>query len=154
MTTRGQRRDSWDEDTCAVCPAQVLGVGEFDVFDRPGPQYRYHPDLGFRVDQATLTPVCVHPFRVGLPLGRYASDHQPVPEFPEQPPAPAPVHLELPEDLDDLEAWFIATLRMVPADRMASALQRAEATAAKRFPARDVVAAMRRVLSVELARHQ
>jgi len=59
--------------------------------------------------------------------------------------------LELPEDWDDLEAWFIATLRVVPVDGMASALRAAEATAAERFPARDVVSAMRRVLSVELA---
>jgi hypothetical protein len=151
MTTRGERRDCWDETTCAVCPAQVLGLGEFDVSDRPGPQYRYNPQLGFRVDHSTLTPVCVHPFRVGLPVGRYASDHEPVPDFPAQPPAPAPVHLELPEDLDDLEAWFIATLRVVPVDAMASALRQAEATASGRFPARDVVSAMRRVLSVELA---
>jgi hypothetical protein len=154
MSTRGERRECWDDDTCAVCPAQVLGLGEFDVFDRPGQQYRYHPDLGFRVDQTTLTPVCVHPFRVGLPVGRYASGREPVPAFPAQPPAPALVHLELPDDMDDLEAWFIATLRVVDGDRMASALRRAEATAAERFPARAVVSAMRRVLSVELARQQ
>ncbi len=152
MSDRGQRRDSWDEDTCAVCPAQVLGLGEFDVSDRPGPESRYDPAVGYRVNSATLSPVCVHPFRVGLPVGRYASNHEPVPAFPEQPPVPAPVHLELPGDLDDLEAWFIATLRVVDPDRMASALHKAEATAAGRFPARDVVAAMRRVLSVELAR--
>jgi len=154
MSTRGERRECWDDDTCAVCPAQVLGLGEFDVSDRPGPNMRYNPDLGFRVASPSLVPVCVHPFRVGLPVGRYASAHQPVPAFPAQPPAPAPVHLELPADLDDLEAWFIATLRVVDADRMAPALRRAEATAAERFPARDVVSAMRRMLSVELARQQ
>ena len=47
--------------------------------------------------------------------------------------------------------WFIATLRVVPVGAMAPALRQAEATASGRFPARDVVAAMRRVLSVELA---
>jgi hypothetical protein len=154
MTTRGERRECWEDDTCAVCPAQVLGLGEFDVSDRPGPNMRYNPDFGFRVASPSLVPVCVHPFRVGLPVGRYASAHEPVPVFPAQPPAPAPVHLELPEDVDDLEAWFIATLRVVDADRMVRALRTAEATAAERFPARAVVAAMRRVLSVELARQQ
>jgi hypothetical protein len=58
----------------------------------------------------------------------------------------------LPADPADLEAWFIATLRVVPVDAMASALADAEATASGRFPPREVVAAMRRVLSVELAR--
>jgi len=149
---RGQRRASWDDDTCAVCPAQVLGLGEFDVSDRPGPDSRYDPAVGHRVNSHTLSAVCVHPYRVGLPVGRYASDGEPVPEFPAQPPAPAPVHLELPNDATDLEAWFIATLRVVHPDAMASALWTAEAIASQRFPARDVVAAMRRVLSVELAR--
>jgi hypothetical protein len=129
-----RRCSGWASSTYPTGPARTCGTTR-----------------SFRVDQATLTPVCVHPFRVGLPVGRYASDHAPVPEFPAQPPAPAPVHLELPDDRDDLEAWFIATLRMVPIEATAPALRRAEATAAQRFPARDVVAAMRRVLSVELA---
>jgi hypothetical protein len=152
MTFRGERRDGWADDTCVVCPAQVLGLGEFDVSDRPGPDSRYDPQAGYRVNTITGAAVCVHPYRVGLPVGAYASAGQPVPEFPAQPPAPAPVHLELPEDLADLEAWFIATLRVVHVDAMAPALRRAEATASRRFAARDVVAAMRRVLSVELAR--
>jgi hypothetical protein len=152
MTFRGQRRDGWADDTCVVCPAQALGLGEFDVSDRPGPDSRYDPQVGYRVNAVTGAAVCVHPYRVGLPVGRYASAADPIPEFPVEPPAPAPVHLELPEDLADLEAWFIATLRVVHVDAMAPALRRAEAIAARRFPARDVVAAMRRVLSVELAR--
>ena len=142
----------WADATCAVCPAQLLGPGGFDVADRPDRDRRYDPAVGYRVNAATLAPVCVHPFRVGLPVGRYASGGEPVPAFPAQPPAPAPIHLELPDDLADLEAWFIATLRVVHPDAVASALRRAEATAAERFPARDVVTAMRRVLSVELTR--
>lgn len=137
-----------------MCPAQVLGLGQFDVSDRPGPQSQYNPELGYRVDVSTLTPVCVHPFRVGLPVGRYASDNAPVPDFPQQAPTPSPVQLELPADAADLEAWFVATLRVVHPDAMASALWRAEAIASQRFPARDVVTAMRRVLSVELTRQR
>jgi hypothetical protein len=152
MTYRGQRRDGWGDDTCAVCPAQVFGLGEFDVSERPGSESRYDPVAGYRLDSVTSAPVCVHPFRVGLPAGRYASTHQPLPEFPAQPPAPAPAHLALPEDVADLEAWFIATLRVVTPERVGSALREAEATAAGRFAAGDVVAALRRVWSVELAR--
>ncbi|NJC66043.1 hypothetical protein HC028_16250 [Planosporangium flavigriseum] len=142
--------DCWQESTCVVCPAQVLGLGEFDVSDRPGPDSRYEPEIGYRVNVHTLTPVCVHPYRVGLPVGPYASAGKPVPPITQQPPAPSSAHLELPEDATDLEGWLIATLRTADADAMASALRRAEAIAARRFPARDVVAAMRRVLSVEL----
>lgn len=93
-----------------------------------------------------------HPYRVGLPVGRYASAGEPMPARPVEPPTPTSAHLELPDELSDLEAWFIAMLRVVPADAMASALGRAETIATQRFPARDVVKAMRRVLSVELAR--
>src|SRR5690349_20240014 len=124
---RGQRPRCWNEDTCEVCPAQVLGAGEFDVADRPGRRSRYEPTLGYRVSITTAAPVCVHPFRVGLPAGPYASANVPVPDPPAQPPAPASAHLELPDELVDLEAWFVAMLRVVPTEAMASALARAEA---------------------------
>jgi hypothetical protein len=150
---RGDRLSGWCEEAlCAICPAHLLGVGEFDVSDRPGGESRYDPQAGFRVNLHTLSATCVHPFRVGLPAARYASDAAPLPEVTPPTPAPEPIHLELPADVADLEGWFVATLRACDNDAMASTLGRAEATAAARFPARDVVAALRRVLSVELAR--
>jgi hypothetical protein len=148
----GRRLPQWDDATCSVCPAQLLGLGRFDVVDRPGPDNRYDPAEGWRVNAHSGKPTCVHPFRVGLPAGLYASHGVPVAEIPQQPPKPTPVQLELPADVTDLEAWLIAHLRVVEPDRMASALRRAEATAAERFSAKDIVAAMRRVLSTELAR--
>lgn len=68
-----RRLERWAEDTCVVCPAQRLGLGEFDfdVVDRPSSS-RYDPRIGHRVD-TTGAPVCVHPYRVGLPPGAYAS---------------------------------------------------------------------------------
>ena len=68
-----RRLDQWSDDTCVVCPAQVWGLGEFDVSDRPGPTSRYDRDLDYRVDVTTGVPVCVHPYRVGLPPGAYCS---------------------------------------------------------------------------------
>ena len=62
----------WCASTCVVCPAQEMGPGRFDVRDRPSREYAYDPAVGWRVD-ATGTAVCVHPYRVGLPPGRYAS---------------------------------------------------------------------------------
>ncbi|MFI7546036.1 hypothetical protein [Actinoplanes sp. NPDC049599] len=138
--------------TCIACPAQVLRLGEFDVIDRPGAGSRYDPELGYRVETATDTAVCVHPYRVGLPVGTYCSTGMPVPAATQDPLAPTREALELPQDVVDLEAWIIAVLRAAGPGRITQALGAAEALAAERFGERDVVTAMRRVLTVELAR--
>ncbi|GAA2365326.1 hypothetical protein Cme02nite_31680 [Catellatospora methionotrophica] len=72
----------------------------------------------------------------------------PPPETPT--PTPDAAALVLPDDPTLLEAWLVAVLRCSSPERMASTLFRAEATASERFPARDVVTAMRRVMSREL----
>ncbi|MDG4795104.1 hypothetical protein [Micromonospora sp. WMMD1082] len=140
----------WEDETCAVCPAQALGPGRFDVVDRPGPQYAYRPAAGWRVGPDGR-PVCVHPFRVGLPPGRYASAGERLPEVAGQRPAPSAAALELPAELDDLEGWLVATLRVAPEEGLFAAVARAERLAGERFAPGAVVAALRRVLSVELA---
>lgn len=144
-----ERLDAWRrESVCEVCPAQELGLGAFDVVDRPA-QGRYDPAAGYRIDAVSGAAVCVHPYRVGLAPGRYASGGEPV-QIPAAMPVPTAAHLELPEDPADLEAWLVATLRVAPASAMAAALEQAEAVAGRRFPSAVVVAALRRVLSVEL----
>ncbi|MET0492937.1 MAG: hypothetical protein ABW000_07365 [Actinoplanes sp.] len=140
------------DNTCIVCPAQVLKLGQFDVTDRPGAGSRYDPDLGYRVDTATDTAVCVHPYRVGIPAGTYCSTGMPVPAATTEPPAPTSEALELPTDVTDLEAWVIAVLRAAGPDRVHQALDAAETVASKEFGSRAVVQAMRRVFSVELQR--
>jgi hypothetical protein len=146
--------EQWRDDTCVVCPAQVLRLGEFDVCDRPGPTSRYDRDLDYRVDTTTGAPVCVHPYRVGLPPGAYCSAGEPVPAIPSEPPAPTRDALQLPDDVTNLEAWIIAVLRAAGPSRIHQALNAAETLAGERFPAADVVSAMRRVLTVELARQR
>lgn len=138
--------------TCVVCPAQVLRLGQFDVTDRPGVGSRYDPELGYRVDAATDTAMCVHPYRVGLPVGSYCSTGMPVPAATQDPLAPTREALELPQDVDNLEAWIIAVLRAAGPGRLTQALDAAETLAGERFDERDVVTAMRRVLTVELVR--
>jgi hypothetical protein len=133
----------WRVEPCSVCPAQTLPAGEFDVSDRPGPASRYDPTAGHRVNTTTGQPQCVHPDRVRLPAGGYASNDE---------PACAPARPQPPDDVADLEAWFTAVLRAAPRESVASALADAEATANLRFPARDVLTAMRRALSLELTR--
>ncbi|MHA4948678.1 hypothetical protein ACX27O_15265 [Micromonospora sp. SD19] len=139
----------WCEQTCVVCPAQQLGPGQFDVIDRPGPEFAYRPELGWRAT-ADGVAVCVHPFRVGLPAGRYASDGE---LLPDQAPRPAPTAaaLELPADVVDLDGWLVAVLRQAPAEGIFATVACAERLAAERFGAKEAVTALRRVLSVELA---
>lgn len=163
-----QPRPEWADDCCAVCPAQLLGPGEFDVVARPGHGLNYDPEAGYRVNAATGQAVCVHPFRVGLPPGEYASSGIPVtdPEAAPAPPGappgrrmrslpayvPSPDQLILPDSVDDLEGWLIAWVRSTAADAtMASALSQAEAIALERFSGGEVVDALRRVLATELS---
>jgi hypothetical protein len=128
-----------------------LGPGAFDVRDRPGRDYAYDPAAGWRVDPAGVA-VCVHPYRVGLPSSRYASAGEPLPDPGAPPPVPTAEALELPEQLTDLEAWLVATLRTAEPERIFGAVARAEREAGQRFAPGEVVAALRRVLSTELAR--
>lgn len=136
------------ESVCEVCPAQTMGLGAFDVTDRPSAG-RYDAALGYRVEPSTGVAVCVHPYRVGLPAGRYASRGDAI-EVPATAPVPGAEDLVLPIDPVDLEAWLVATLRTAPPAGMASALEQAETIASRRFPTKLIVAALRRVLSVEL----
>lgn len=136
--------------TCEVCPAQLLRFGAFDVVDRPGVENRYDSDHGWRANVVTGAPTCVHPYRVGLPPALYVSAGVPLPPITTPAPVPTPADLELPVDPTLLEAWLIAVLRCASPERMASALFEAEAIASERFSSRDVVEAMRRVMSHEL----
>ncbi|HTJ38444.1 MAG TPA: hypothetical protein VL738_34865 [Dactylosporangium sp.] len=138
--------------TCVACPAQALALGAFDVAERPGPQHPYDSRRGYRVHAATGTPTCVHPYRVGVPPAAYASGRVPLPDGDEPAPVVQPADLELPDDPTLLEAWLIAVVRAAPPAALGAALGRAEAAAAARFDDSEVVAALRRVLTNELAR--
>jgi len=59
----------------------------------------------------------------------------------------------MPEALDDLSAWMVAHLRLADRDEMFSVVARLERQAGEKFAPGEVVAVLRRVLSVELARH-
>jgi hypothetical protein len=103
--------DKWRLDTCPACPAQALPAGLFDVLDRPGSASRYDPTAGYRINMTTGLPECIHPSRVRLPPCRYASNHEPLPT----PTQPRP-----PDDVADLETWFIAVIRAAPAESRAT----------------------------------
>ncbi|WP_433044672.1 hypothetical protein [Dactylosporangium sp. CS-033363] len=147
LPTQDELRDA----TCVACPGQSLPLGAFDVAERPGPGIPYSPVLGHRVDAATGTPTCVHPYRVAVPPGAYRSAGVALPRHAAPPAAPTGPDLELPDDPTLLEAWLVAVVRAAPAAALGPALRRAEATARTRFPDGDVVTALRRVLATEIS---
>jgi hypothetical protein len=138
----------WVDETCTVCPAQHLGPGGFDVVDGPRAGCRFDPAVGCRVDGRSGVPVCVHPFRVGLAPGAYASAGVPVRVVGEGAVfTPSPNQLVLPDRIEDLEAWFIAVVRSAAPAEIGSALEQAETAAAERFTGDEVLGALRRVLA-------
>ncbi|MEU7205385.1 hypothetical protein [Streptomyces sp. NPDC045470] len=126
---------------CGVCPSLCLPLGGFDVVPKPSKESAYERAHGYRVLRDGGTPVCVHPDRVGLPAGAYASAGAPLPGAggPADPPP-------LPEGADGLDQWLLAYLGGVEPLVFEAALQRVHDVAAARFPADLVVTALRRVL--------
>jgi hypothetical protein len=133
-----------------VCPARKLGPGQFDVVAKPGPDYQLNRQIGWRVDRAGIA-VCVHPYRVGLPVGSYVSTGQLLPDPSAPRPAPTAAALELPDDVTDLEGWLVAVLRVADPDALFDAIAEAEQVASARFTPEVVTEALRQVLSHELA---
>jgi hypothetical protein len=142
----------WSEgEVCAVCPALTCKAGDFDVIDRPGPESQYDPDRDCRVNIATGAPTCVHPYRVGLPVGLYASEGAILPEPGRTAPVPSQAALAMPILETDLEAWLVAVIAVAPEGATARAVSEAEAAAREHFPSGVVVDALRTVLSRHLA---
>ncbi|WP_144122869.1 hypothetical protein [Catellatospora sichuanensis] len=54
-------------------------MGSFDVENRPKSSTCFDPKTGSRIIPELGIPVCVHPDRIGLPLGAYASAGTPLP---------------------------------------------------------------------------
>ncbi|MFI5618298.1 hypothetical protein [Streptomyces sp. NPDC051567] len=79
---------------CGICPSRRFPVGGFDVWERPTKECPFHADDGHRY-APDGTPVCVHPERVGLPVGAYRSEG-----------APLTVSLALPPDPSALAAYL------------------------------------------------
>ena len=143
----------WCDETCGICPAQILGPGRFDVVARPEHGLNFNKQWGWRATPDGI-PVCVHPYRVGMPPGAYASQGAPLPDLTalELVPAPPPEALVLPDSLDDLGAWMVAHLRTADDRQIFAVVARLERVAVERFAPGEVVAVLRRVLSVEMAR--
>jgi hypothetical protein len=64
---------------CLACPIRRFRVGSFDVEERPKSSTRFDPRTGSRTIPESGIPVCVHPDRIGLRPGAYASAGTPLP---------------------------------------------------------------------------
>ncbi|OHV27488.1 hypothetical protein BBK14_20455 [Parafrankia soli] len=134
----------WDEDAlCVVCPALVHDRGRFDIADGPGPDSRYDTSRGYRRDSDTGVPVCVHPHKIGVASGRYASAGQRWPEEADRGPAPGP----MPDQAEGLAEWMTALVRHTGPGQVDVVLAQAERAAAGRFPAAVIVDALRVALA-------
>ncbi|GAA2698481.1 hypothetical protein LV78_008016 [Actinosynnema pretiosum] len=60
----------------------------------------------------------------------------------------------LPWEVEDLEGWLVAVLRVAAEDELFAAVEAAERAALTRYPAEVVSTALRRVLSHGLVRHR
>jgi len=166
--------DRDDHTACWICPALRLPAGQFDVYDKPTRDCPFDPQTGYRYT-ADGTAVCVHPYKVGVPAGRYASQHEPFPQVvrhspavepvrrpmpvataPRPFPGPAPASCvsdaaimagERPDVPADLLTWMRGLVADAAPDDLESTLDQAEEAARARFPADSVVEALRRVLS-------
>ncbi|MEW1719850.1 hypothetical protein [Streptomyces sp. NPDC093109] len=120
---------------CGICPSRRFPLGEFDVFERPSKECPFDPADGHRYT-AERVPVCVHPGKVGLPVGRYKSDGVPL----TQP-------FVLPADVSDLVPYLRVVLYGAAPGMVETLIDRALAEIPQTFPGVDPVAALRRALN-------
>jgi hypothetical protein len=80
-------------------------------------------------------PVCVHPERVGLPPGPYASEG-----------AVLPWRVPPPLELADFTGWLRAALTAAPSEACAGVIERATAVLRAADPGADVAAVLRAAL--------
>jgi hypothetical protein len=130
----GERPFTTDDErgVCGVCPSTRLPGGAFDVHARPSAGSRFAGGLR---RTAAGVPVCVHPERVGLPPGAYASQG-----------AALPWQVPPPLELDVFAAWLRAALTAAPSEVCAEVIERATAVLRAVDPGADVAAVLREAL--------
>ncbi|WP_372406088.1 hypothetical protein [Streptomyces luteireticuli] len=119
---------------CGVCPSRRLPLGEFDVNERPTRDCPFNPADGYRYT-ADGVPVCVHPHKVGLPVGKYKTDGTAL-----------QVKLQLPNSEAELVPYLHDVLYGAAPVLLDDLIAQATAEIPRVFPAVDVVATLRRAL--------
>ncbi|WP_345670493.1 hypothetical protein [Streptomyces similanensis] len=120
---------------CGVCPSRRLPVGEFDVWQRPAKECPFNKADGFRYTPDG-TPVCVHPERVGLPVGAYKSEN-----------APLTVELHLPPGPSDVAPYLHDVLYGAAPVLLDDLISQAHELIRRDFPTLDPLTVLRQALS-------
>ncbi|QXE36062.1 hypothetical protein KQY30_19250 [Streptomyces sp. GMY02] len=120
---------------CGICPSRRFPVGGFDVWARPTKDCPFDPEDGHRY-AADGTPVCVHPEKVGLPVGAYKSEN-----------APLAIELHLPTDPSELVAYLHDVLYGAAPVLLDDLISQASEQIGTRFSDVDAVSVLRRALS-------
>lgn len=121
-----------DHRACGICPSRRLPLGEFDIAERPSRDFPFSPEDGHRYT-AEDVPVCVHPEKVGVPVGRYKSDG-----------VPLVADLELPTDVAELERYLRDMVHGAAPGVLESLLEQASREINERFPEVDSTVMLRR----------
>ncbi|MFJ2177019.1 hypothetical protein ACIQVO_28540 [Streptomyces sp. NPDC101062] len=119
---------------CGICPSRRFPLGEFDVFERPSKECPFDPADGHRYT-AERVPVCVHPDKVGLPVGRYKSENEAL-----------TAELDLPPTLPDLVPYLRNVLHGAAPVLLERIIEQASSEIPRVFPEADVVETLRRAL--------
>lgn len=124
-----------EHPACGICPGRHQALGEFDVAGRPSREFPFDPADGHRCT-ADRVPVCVHPEKIGIPLGRYRTDG-----------IPLSCDLDLPEHVDDLDRYLRDAVHSAAPTALELLITRAMAEIPLRWPGVDATTALRRALS-------
>jgi hypothetical protein len=105
------------------------------VWERPTEECPFNPEDGHRY-APDGTPVCVHPEKVGLPVGAYKSEN-----------APLTFELHLPPDPSKLVGYLHDVLYGAAPVLLDDLISQASEQIRSRFPDLDAVSILRRALS-------
>ncbi|MFF0226435.1 hypothetical protein [Streptomyces sp. NPDC004629] len=120
---------------CGICPSRRFPAGEFDVWARPTKECPFNPADGHRY-APDGTPVCVHPEKVGLPVGAYKSEN-----------APLTVDLHLPPDPSEVVPYLHDVLYGAAPLLLEGLIEKATAQIRVQFPDLDPLTVLRQALS-------
>ncbi|MEU3355783.1 hypothetical protein [Streptomyces sp. NPDC037389] len=123
-----------EHPACGICPSRRFPLGGFDVAERLSREFPFDPVDGHRYTAAGV-PVCVHPEKVGVPPGKYATDG--VAWSPE---------LQLPDNIADLDLYLHEVMHSAAPGVLEQIIEQVTQQIPRAFPDVDVVQVLRRAL--------
>ncbi|MEU3752179.1 hypothetical protein AB0H17_05330 [Streptomyces olivoreticuli] len=123
-----------EHPACGICPSRRFPLGAFDVVERPSRDCPFNPADGHRYTLDGV-PVCVHPNKVGIPVGRYKTDGLPL-----------TTKLALPDDVTELDSYLRDVMHSAAPGLLESLIEQAATEIPRTFPGMDVITTLRRAL--------